>query len=299
MLERMKVVHRILLIAVVSLVGMAAIAVAGNIGLRHVVETLDDVYKDRVVPLRDIKKISDLYAVDIVDTTHKARGGTVPMSQAFQQVMRAEKEIDSVWEAYLKTTLTPGERKLVDEIERLRAASAGSLDVLNGLFAANDLPGLEAFVRDRLYPTIEPLSNKFDELIELQLDVAKEEYEESVRAKNATNIVTLVVILLAAACCGILALLIARQINHELGGEPAEVARRLNNIAAGNLGERIDVRPGFENSMLGAAERMRASLNGIISRIRANAEQLGGDAGEMFDSGKKVMDAVNVQNEAT
>jgi methyl-accepting chemotaxis protein len=299
MLKKMKVVHRILLIAAVSLIGMVATAMAGNVGLQYIVKTLDDVYKDRVVPLRDIKRVSDLYAVDIVSLSHKARDGNLALGQAFQKITSAEKEIDVVWENYLKTTLTPDEKNLVNEIEKLRADSAGAIERLNNLLATNDTPGLDEFVHARLYPAIDPLTNKFNELIQLQLDVARMNYENSLETKNITNIAKLTVILLSAVFCTILPLLIAHQISRELGGEPAEVARRLNDIAAGRLGERIEVRPGFENSMMGVAERMRVSLNSVISRIRANAEQLGSDAKEMFDNANRVMAAVNVQNEAT
>jgi methyl-accepting chemotaxis protein len=287
------------LVAVVSLIGMVAIAVSGDIGLRHTVETLDDVYKNCVIPLRDIKKISDLYALDIIDLLYKTRDGNIAPGQASQRIQRATKEIDEIWKKYLDTALRPNEKKLADEIEKLRAASADAINQLNGLLVAGDMNGLGEFTRDRLYPAIDPLTNKFDELIQLQLDAAKADYEEGVRTEKLTSTIDVIVIVLAVVLCITLALIVTRQISHELGGEPSEVARQLNNIAAGNLGERIKVRPGFEDSMLGAAERMRASLNNIISRFRTSAEQLGVDAEAMFDSGNKVMDAVNVQNEAT
>jgi methyl-accepting chemotaxis protein len=34
---------------------------------------LDTVYKDRVVPMEQLKTISDMYAVNIVDTSHSQR----------------------------------------------------------------------------------------------------------------------------------------------------------------------------------------------------------------------------------
>ena len=55
MLKTLKVVHRILLIAIVAVIGMVAIAVSGNIGLEQAVSTLDRGYENNIVPLRDIK----------------------------------------------------------------------------------------------------------------------------------------------------------------------------------------------------------------------------------------------------
>ena len=37
--------------------------------------SLESVYKERVIPLKQLKVISDMYALDIVDATHKMRNG--------------------------------------------------------------------------------------------------------------------------------------------------------------------------------------------------------------------------------
>jgi hypothetical protein len=42
-----------------------------------------------------------------------------------------------------------------------------------------DMPAMTRFTIDTLYPVIDPISTKFSELIEVQLDVAKAEYESS------------------------------------------------------------------------------------------------------------------------
>jgi methyl-accepting chemotaxis protein len=195
--------------------------------------------------------------------------------------------------------LTPDAKRLTDEFDKLRAASQEPLKQLKAILAADNMQGLEEFNRTRLYPAIEPLSNKLTELINLQLEAAKAQYEKSLVQKAATDRTNITVILVAAILCIALAMLIARQINGELGDEPAEVAHRVERIAAGDLSTHITIRHGFEDSMLGTVERMRVSLNDIISKIRASSEQLGEDSEVMSDNGRKVMEAANIQNEAT
>jgi len=299
MLQSLKVLHKILLIAALALLGMAAIFIAGQYGMRQSVKALNDVYKDRVVPLRDIKEIADLYAVDIVDLSHKARNGNIEFDAARQRIEQAERKIDAIWSEYLKTELVPEEKKLVDEIKTLRESRVAPIARLKNILAARDLEALAEYTRKELYPTIEPLSDKFSELIELQLDVAKREYENSVSSEKTISIVNIFCIVIAPLLSIGLALYIARQINHELGGEPAEAARLVTRIAKGELDERIALRPGDETSMLAAMERMRTSLHDIITRIRASAEQMDTDAQAMSENGGKVMEAVNVQNQAT
>ncbi|MDR1062841.1 MAG: methyl-accepting chemotaxis protein, partial [Azoarcus sp.] len=299
MSKSMKVMHKILLVAAVALIGMIAIALSGNRQLQSTVRALDDIYENRVVSMRDIKVVSDLYGESIVDLSQKANGGLITLSTAHEELQRAEAQIAKTWAKFLKTELVPEERKLVDEVERLRISTTEVVSRLKRIFATNDTDALAEFIRKDLYSTIGPLTSKLAELIQLQLDVAKAEYEDSHVKKVQADIINTIVILIAVISCIALALFVARQINRELGGEPMDVARTVGSIANGNLDGRVDVRPGYENSILGSVERMRASLSDIISRIRANSEQFEEYANTLSDNGNTVMAAVNIQNEST
>jgi methyl-accepting chemotaxis protein len=295
----MKLVHKIILIAGISILGMAAIALSGYIGMEDTAHSLDRVYKDRVVPLRDIKRIADLYAVSITDLAHKARNRNIEYASARERVEKAEAEIDTLWRSYLSTQLVERERLLIADVEKLRAVSVGPINRLKDILRDGDGERLAEFTRVELYPAIEPLSDKFSELIELQLDVAKEEYEESVEGKDLADAINLVVIVLASFVSIALALFIARQVSRELGGEPNEVASRVAEIAAGDLSRRIAIGAGLEHSVLGSMEKMRGNLHDIITRIRTGAEQLERGSETMASDGDKVMSAVNVQSEST
>ncbi|MDR1227721.1 MAG: methyl-accepting chemotaxis protein, partial [Azoarcus sp.] len=295
----MKVMHKILLVAAVALIGMIAIALSGNRQLQSTVKALDDIYENRVVPMRDIKVVSDLYGESIVDLSQKANGGLITLSEAHGELQRAEVQIAKTWAEFLKAEMVPEEKKLVDEVERLRISATEAVSRLKRILATNDTNALAEFTRKDLYPTTGPLTSKLAELIQLQLDVAKAEYEDSHVKKTQANIINTIVILIAVISCIALALFVARQINRELGGEPMDVARTVGSIASGNLDGRVDVRPGYENSILGSVERMRISLGDIISRIRANSEQFEEYAKTLSDNGNTVMAAVNIQNEST
>ena len=61
---------------------MIFIGVFGISGLKTARDGLQTLYKDRVVPLKDLNIISDLYAVNIVDTTHITRNGNITWDEA-------------------------------------------------------------------------------------------------------------------------------------------------------------------------------------------------------------------------
>jgi methyl-accepting chemotaxis protein len=295
----MKLGQKIFTIAIVALAGMAAIATSGYIGMNAATQTLRGVYQNQVVPLQDIKEVADLYAVDIVDISHKARNKNIDFNVARTRIEQAEVKIADIWRKYLATQLEAKELALVAEIEKLRATSVAPINKLKGILGAGDAEQLAEFTRTELYPTIEPLSDKFSELIQLQLVVAKEDYEESVAEQRTLSRINIAVILIASIISIALALFIARQVHAEVGGEPAEVAERVAEIAAGNLGHRIEVHAGLEKSVVASMEKMRASLHDIITSIRANSDLLKADAEAMADNGKQVMKSAAVQNEAT
>ncbi|MDC6690073.1 hypothetical protein OEZ77_26445, partial [Leclercia adecarboxylata] len=58
-----------------------------------------------------LKLIADLYAVKIVDTTHKTRSGMLSYGQARDEVRNARAEINRLWSAYLNTRLIDAERQ--------------------------------------------------------------------------------------------------------------------------------------------------------------------------------------------
>ena len=81
------------LYSIVALMSVAMIF-AGLIGLflaKQSNKGLETVYKDRVVCLQQLKVISDMYAVNIVDTTHKLREGTVGWSDGRRNLDEAHK----------------------------------------------------------------------------------------------------------------------------------------------------------------------------------------------------------------
>lgn len=71
----------------------AALGVAGLLGMQRANQGLNTVYQDRVVPLKQLKLVSDAYAINIVDTAHKVRDGAMTPAQGLQSVALARKDI--------------------------------------------------------------------------------------------------------------------------------------------------------------------------------------------------------------
>lgn len=161
---------------VICLALMTMLAVATSIWTMRVSQSsMQTVLDDRVIPLRDLKMISDAYAVDIVDTSHKVRGGTYSFAEGLDKVKSSRTVIAQRWSAYLATYLTEVEKKLVKEAETAKsAADAGVAEILE-IFASQERGRIAHFVDNKLYPAIEPMTAAIDKLVNLQITEAETE----------------------------------------------------------------------------------------------------------------------------
>jgi diguanylate cyclase (GGDEF)-like protein len=218
---------------------------------------LKTVYADRVVPLSQIKAVSDAYAVTVVDTLHEYRDGALGAHAAAALLKAAVGHADEHWQAYLQTHLTDHERQLVSVVQPQLEQAALAAAALVAKFNQDDRPALNAFAQQRLYQTVEPLTQSLQTLSTLQQTVAREAYEHSVRVIERGQ---QVVVLLCALVMGLGAwagLRLARSVTQPLH----EAVRLTEAVASGALQTPIEARgPQEVGQMLQAVERMRVAL---------------------------------------
>lgn len=108
--------------------------------------------------------------------------------------------------------------------------------------------------------------------------------KESIDARNAYSRAFALVIggIVAAALIGLaLALLIARGLTRQLGGEPADAAAMARDIASGNLLAPITLRAGDDRSLLFSLAAMKEQLTTIVRGIKTSSESISVAASEI------------------
>ena len=255
------------LYSIVALMAVGMIIV-GGIGLfltKTSNDGLDTVYKDRVVCLQQLKVISDMYAVNIVDTSHKVRDGAVSWSDGVKNLAEARKRVAEEWKDYTGTYLVPEEKKLVDETVPLMKSADEAVTRLNGLFDRKDKEALTRFTATGLYPAIDPLTDKISKLSDLQLRVAKQEYEKSDAYYEKGKVGLTFLIVICVLISAVLATLVIRGLLKELGGEPLYVKEIARTVANGDLSVSVTVDPRDTGSILWAMRTMVESLRNLVN----------------------------------
>ncbi|MBF0343908.1 MAG: PAS domain S-box protein [Nitrospirae bacterium] len=169
---------------------LTAMSVFGISGMKSTKDSLETVYYDRVVPLKDIKIISDMYAVNIVDTTHKVRNGSLTWADGREKVDNAVRSIRERWKSYNETILDSEEKKLISEIEPLLLRANTSVEKLGDILRREDRNAIIEYSIKELSPSIDPVTNKLNELEHLQLKIASKEHSKASRIyKTSRNLV--------------------------------------------------------------------------------------------------------------
>ncbi|MBT1071908.1 methyl-accepting chemotaxis protein [Pelotalea chapellei] len=246
---------------------------------------LDTVYKDRVVPLKDLKVIADMYAVNIVDTSHKVRNGNLKWDEGRKNVDQAIKIIDEKWKAYLATTLVAEEKKLVQEITPLMKTADAAVTKLSGILKKEDANDLTQFTISELYPAIDPVSSKFSDLVDLQLKVAKEEYDISSTTYHRSKNISIASIILGVLMATGFGVLIVRSIT----GPLAAGVTAANRLAQGDLTAEIEVTGTDETAhLLTAMKTMTENLRSIISHVSSTSSQVAAAAHQLHSTAERI-----------
>ena len=272
---------RLAVLTALMCVLMALLALAGMRLLAQSNESLRTVYDDRVVPLQQLKTVADMYAVNIVDTAHKVRNGNLDWASGQQRVEAAAGTVASTWKAYVETFLVDDEKRLVREIEPLMAEAERLRTRLSAALSRQDTAALDQLVKAELYQTIDPLSDKLSALVDVQLKVAREEYELGVsRYAQARWAAWLGLALACAFGMGVAALITGR-IMRSLGAEPSGVRQIAQGIAGGTLNQQIPLADGDRSSVMAFMHSMQLGLAQLVREVRANVHELHSASGQI------------------
>lgn len=295
MLENMKVSLRLYLLAGIPLVLLVIIGLMGLSGLRETSAGLETVYKDRVVPLKDLKRIADMYAVNIVDSSHKVRNGNIGWTEGLTNVQAAEAVIVQAWNAYTSTFLVREEQNLVEELKPLMQAADASVLKLKQILQTQDTAALDRYVREELYQRIDPVSERFSSLVDVQLKVAKQEFELSKENFAQTLSINVALMIGAFILVVLFGYLIARSLLRQLGGEPKYATQVMKQIASGDLTFAVGLAAGDKHSLLASVQQMMEKLRDIFHEVHSSVAALASASEQISASAQALAQSASEQ----
>jgi len=298
-LNNVSLKSRLVILALIPISAIAGLSIYALIVISDINRGVASIYNDRVVPLKDLKIISDDYAVLIMEAINKANAGMLRVDEALHEIEEAEATAKSKWAALKQTSLTEKEARLVREAEALfRVADRqiqSAKSVLNA--APADAAGQLDQIDGPLYDVIDPVAAKIGELINLQLEVASEERQSVAELYAQSQILYPAIAIFAGlASIGVSVLIIG-----SITGPIQSMRTIMGAVAeASDLTRRLEVNGTDELSQLGhSLNRMLEEFDQVITQLSRVSDDVATASDQLSSVSSDVEKNIASQSEQT
>jgi PAS domain S-box-containing protein len=173
------------------------IGIYGIFELKKMRQSTQTLYADRVFPLEQLTRSQYNYSFNILITAQRLSVHNINYREGIKTINVSEKVIAADWRAYLQTYLTPQERILAKQATLLMQQSRITIEQLKDVLKKDEPKVTDAFLYQKLYPTVNPVIHKINQLISLQVRVGSEIYTNSQEDYNNAVIKFIVLIALS------------------------------------------------------------------------------------------------------
>ena len=316
MFARMTVKTRLTTMIVFLGLVMLAIGLQSLSAMKATVAGLKTVYEDRLLPSAQLARINELMRENIrqlqLAAMHdprlaESRLHDHPVSMHTDNVRQNIDTITRIWNEYMATYLTPEEKVLAEEFadKRGRFVREGLLAAAR-LYEAGDYPAANIIMFTDTGPLFNAAKGVAEKLLQLQIDVAKKEFERAMADYEHTRNLSLGLIVGGLLLAALFGWLMIRSLYGQLGGEPSTAAAIANRIAAGDLSGAISVKANDRTSLLACMQTMQHSIQALVQdasqlaqaavagklATRADASKHQGDFRKIVEGVNATLDAV-------
>jgi methyl-accepting chemotaxis protein-1 (serine sensor receptor) len=255
---------------------LLAIGSLGLVGINRSNDSLKTVYEDRVVALDQLGQVSYLMQrnrVLVMDMLQQPEAANIERrNKEFRDNLAV---ITKTWDAYMATYLTPQETELAKAFTSLRVPylQEGLVGAADALLAGN-IEAAQAINQKKIKGVAPATQEALQKLNQLQLDVAKQEYERAESGFQVMWMLSAGAIAAGLLFAAVFGTWIVRSISRQLGAEPGEAAGLAQAVAQGDLAIAIALKDGDRESLMAQLKAMQESLGQVVSNVRTSAENV-------------------------
>jgi methyl-accepting chemotaxis protein len=227
-------------------------------------QALQSVYNDRTLPIADLAEIKSKQ-IDIRLKVANAIKDPTETTMSLEKIIKTRAEIDKLWGEYAATELTPDEKILADKFVAARKTYINeAINPVLELLKKGDSEAAQLLVIQKVRPLFVPISDGINALVQLQKDVAQEEFDAAQSRFHTMLITSTVMLVLGLIASVFIGMRIVSSLIRELGGEPSYAAEVVKKIANGQLSTTVTVQYDDNSSLLYSINKMRQTLSDII-----------------------------------
>ncbi len=271
MLNRLSIKARLIFILSFMSVLLLLVGVIGLNGISKTEAGLKTVYEDRTVRLGYLSRVEALMLQNQLALT---AGLATPTSEFIAgqttDVKNNIAEISRIWDAYMATQHIPEEQILVEQfaVDRKTFVVEGLRPMVAALLA-NEIDAANQILVQKIRPLFEPARNSIGALAQLQMDVAKKEYELAHSRSAIIGKLAIAAIVIGLCLAVWVGFVLIRSITRPLD-TAVKLARA---VAEGDLTQRIEVHSADEiGQLMQALKDMTESLVRVVGQVRIGVD---------------------------
>jgi methyl-accepting chemotaxis protein-1 (serine sensor receptor) len=272
MLKNLSIKARLIFVISFLSALMLIIGISGLISVAFVNNALKTVYEDRLVAAGQLDQVARLILQNQLTVARAVSGDPSKFNEAADTTDKRIQQINKEWDAYMATYLTPDEKKMAEKFAEDRKHFVNdALKPAVAALRAQDAKQATDTLQGPMAQWFEPLQAEISDLIKLQMDVAKSEYESSQAQYVSFRFVSFGLIVLGVAMGAGIGWWLIRAISAPLN-EAVQVAQK---VALGDLTQRINVDTNNETGkLLQALKDMNESLLRIVGEVRTGTDTI-------------------------
>jgi methyl-accepting chemotaxis protein len=281
-MSNLKISHRLSLLVFFFSALLLVFATIGLFGIAKTNEALNTLYLYRTVPLGELGDISRLTTRNAGLITNAAND--IDKEKALEKVKEIEKNsllITKIWADFMALNLSPEESRLAAAFAEKRASFLKEV-LLPGVKAlkTDDIGTVQKIVGELLEPSIQLVQQALAPLLQIQLQIAREEYEAAVARYALIRNLMLGSLALFLPLLAFFALTLIRNFSKNLK-QATDIA---NAVALGDLTQTIDVQGKDEiSTLMNSLSCMNESLVKVVSGVRASAQSVSTASSEIAE----------------
>ena len=249
---------KLMLLQSLAFVVMVAISIAGEMGINTILVRMNSVYADRVVPIDQIKHVSDAYINEMRRTGDSFAAGKISVPDAKAEIEASLGLATEKWGAYLETYLTDDEKKQIAVVDEALPDAQAAAARIQALIESNNPTTLATYLATEFGTATVPLEAALAELVDYQLAEA----ERLTKETTALGWLLIWSIIAASGTAIVVSIIASIIFTRRIKAALVAAVDMTNAVADGDLNVHVDAR---SNDEIGQVVQ---GLNLMVDRLR-------------------------------
>ncbi|MDO9046169.1 MAG: methyl-accepting chemotaxis protein [Methylobacter sp.] len=271
-LENISIKARLLMVIAIMSILLLIIGGMGLFGMSKASDGLLTVHNDRMLPSNQIFQVQKLLLTNQLRITAGAFNPNPELVQKnIAEVEQNIATITRIWDAYIENSLSPDEKILADKVagDKNRFVMEGLQPAISAL-RSNDAGLARKIIESQANPLYEPVGEGIQKLLQLQVGIAKQEFDASQSRYYSTREIASVLIVSGILLALWLSFSLLRSIVRPLNATISHFGQ----IAQGNCTNAIEIKAMDEiGRVMAALKAMQIKLGFDIAEAKRIADE--------------------------